>query len=589
MRLKTTKTNVTTWFYIIKDYTINKKRTTKIIESLGNIEQVKQKAGDKDYMEWINEYINNLNKLDKEENRTISLNLNPNKELEKDKQSQFNGGYLFLQDIYYKLGINNICNTIKDKYQFRFDFDNILSRLIYSRIIYPASKLSTLELSKKFIEQPNFNLHQIYRALEVIAKENDYIQSELYKNSLKLSKRNTEILYYDCTNYFFEIEQAEGIKQYGKAKQKQGKPLVQMGLFMDGDGIPLAFNITPGNRNEQITLKPIEKQIIKDFELSKFVVCTDAGLASTANRKFNDIGNRGFITTQSIKKLKDFLKEWALEPTGWRIPGGTKTININDLDDMIEKLDDEEQKKKWKNIIFYKERWIKEDGLEQRLIISYSIKYRNYQAKIRQGQIERAKKLIDSRPEKIGKVNQNDFKRFILKTSVTKDGEVAEDIIYELDENLINKESIYDGFYGVCTNLEDDIAEIIKTNRRRWEIEESFRIMKSEFEARPVYLSRDDRITAHFTTCILALIVYRYLEKALENGATKELKEELTVSKIIGTLREYNFKEYPGDGYTPSYTRTDITDHLHNKFEFRTDFEIVSDKKMKKICKETKI
>lgn len=574
MRLKITKSKNSVSFYVIKDYMNGKKRTTKIVEKLGNINEVAAKAGDKDPYEWIREYINKLNELDKDENREISLNLSPVKIIPQNQQLTFNGGYLFLQRLYYDLGINNICKEISDKYKFTFDLNSILSRLIYSRIIYPSSKLKTFELSKNFIEQPDFELQHIYRALEVIAKEDDFIQSELYKNSLKLSKRNDKILYYDCTNYFFEIEQEDGLQQYGKSKQSRPNPIVQMGLFMDGDGIPLAFNITPGNTNEQVTLRPTEEKIIKDFRLSKFIVCTDAGLASTANRRFNNISNRSFITTQSIKKLKKFLMDWALANDGWHLIGNDKVFNIEQIQN------DEKLKQQYYNKTFYKERWIKENDLEQRLIVTFSIKYREYQKSIRDDQISRARKLINTNPKKIGKTNQNNYNRLISRTSTTKEGEVADENHYSIDYNLIEKEAKFDGFYGVCTNLEDAVEEIIKINHRRWQIEECFRIMKTEFKARPVYLGNDERIKAHFTTCFLSLVIFRYLEKALE--------QKYTVSEIIECLKNYNFREILGDGYIPLYKSNNLTDDLHSKFNFKTNYEIVPNKKMKIICKETK-
>ena len=347
-----------------------------------------------------------------------------------------------------------------------------------------------------------------------------------------------------------------------------------MGLFMDGDGIPLAFDIHSGNTNEQTTLKPLEKRIFKDFGLSKFVVCTDAGLSSADNRKFNDINGRAFITTQSVKKLKNHLKQWALDPIGWSLDGENKLFDISLLDN------DEEEYEKYKSRTFYKERWIKENGLEQKLIVTYSLKYRNYQRKIRTGQLERADKLIKNRKSDIKKKNQNDFRRFISSTNVTKDGEIADETIYGIDTNVVAKEEMYDGFYAVCTNLDDDASTIAKINHRRWEIEEWFRIMKSEFKARPVYLSRDDRIQAHFTTCFLALVLYRYLEKALD--------EKFTSHEIISGLRSMDFYSVPTEGYVPTYTRTDFTDALHEAFDFRTDYEIVSSKKMKKYFKDTK-
>jgi transposase len=385
---------------------------------------------------------------------------------------------------------------------------------------------------------------------------------------LKVVKRNSNILFYDCTNYFFEIEEAEGLKQYGPSKEHKPNPIVQMGLFMDGNGIPLAFSISKGNTNEQQTLKPLEEKILEDFKLSKFVVCTDAGLASNDNRKFNDKDDRAFITTQSIKKLKNHLKDWALSPEDWRLCGDNKTYNLNELDD-IEDLDK----------VFYKERWIKENGLEQKLLVTYSIKYRNYHRKIRNSQIERALKVIKN-PAKLKKSNQNDYKRLIKSTNFTHDGEIAKKVSYNIDTNLILKEEAFDGFYAVCTNLEDDAEDIVKVNRRRWEIEESFRIMKSEFKARPVFLSRDDRIEAHFTTCFLSLVIYRLLEKKLD--------EKYTCNEIIDNLRDMNFNEIKAEGYVPSYTRTDFTDDLHDAFGFRTDYEIVTLKEMKKIFKATK-
>ena len=417
-------------------------------------------------------------------------------------------------------------------------------------------------------------MQHIYRSLEVIAKESDFIQSEVYKNSLSISKRNDQILYYDCTNYFFEIEQEEGIKQYGFSKEHKPNPIVEMGLFMDGDGIPLAFSIHSGNTNEQTTLKPLEKQIISDFKLSKFVVCTDAGLSSNDNRKFNDVGNRSFITTQSLKKLKKFLKDWALDPKGWKHSSSDNTFDISKIDE------DENLYQMSKNITFYKERWIKENDLEQRLIVTYSIKYRDYQRKIRERQLERAARLINSNPKNISKKKQNDYKRFIITTNVTEDGEIADNAVYNLDEKTIAEEAMYDGFYAVCTNLEDDSAEIVKINHRRWEIEECFRIMKSEFKARPVFLRRDDRIKAHFTTCFLALVLYRYLEQ--------KLNDRFTSSEIINQLRGMNFHSIPGEGFIPSYTRTDLTDALHEAFGFRTDYQIVSNKFMKNLFKDTK-
>jgi len=569
MRLSISKSKNSTSLYVIKSTYENGVHSSKIVEKLGTVKELSQKLDGQDPIEWAKKYIAELNQKEKEEKLDVLVKYSPSKVITKDEQRSFNGGYLFLQQIYYQLGLHKICKEILEKYKCRYDLNSILSRLIYGRIIFPSSKLATYQLSTRFIEQPNFELQHVYRALEVIAKESDFIQSSLYNNSLKISRRNTGVLYYDCTNYFFEIEQEDGNRQYGPSKDHKPNPIVQMGLFMDGDGVPLAFSINKGNTNEQLTLKPLEKKILSDFDLSKFIVCTDAGLASISNRKFNDKEERAFITTQSIKKLKAHLKKWALDPNGWYLSNDEKTYDISKLDE-----------EKDKNKMFYKERWMKENDLEQKIIVTYSIKYKDYQKKIRNSQIERAQKTIDSNPTKIKKHNQNDYKRFIRKTNCTPDGEIAEKEIYTIDTEVIAKEEAFDGFYAVCTNLEDEAAEIIKVNNRRWEIEECFRIMKSEFKARPVYLSRDDRIEAHFTTCFISLIIYRLLEK--------KLGEKYTCSEIIKGLKDMNFYKIKGEGFVPTYTRTDFSDDLHEVFDFRTDYQIINTRKIKKIFKATK-
>ena len=576
MRIRKTKSKNSEHYAIIYDTKdINGKRSTKIYQNIGNYNDLKKLAQDEEPLTWLKNYVNELNQQIQNNSLPILLKKYPNRRIQKNEQLEFNAGYLFLQDIYYKLGLNRICDDITNKYQFKYDLNDILSKLIYSRIIYPSSKLKTLELSKHFLEQPNFEYQHILRSLEILSKESDFIQSELYYNSLKYSKRNSKVLFYDCTNYYFEIEQEDEFRKYGKSKEHRPNPIIEMGLFMDGDGIPLTFDTFPGNKSEQDTLQPLEKKIIEDFHNPEIVVCTDAGLSSNSNRKFNDTNIRKFVTTQSLKKLKQFLKDWSLDLTsGWKLPESDKTYNISKL------REDEDLIKKFYHKVFYKERWIKENGLEQRLIITYSPKYQEYQKNIREHQINRALKIIENHPRKLGKYNENDPKRFISVVSTTKTGEAAEENHYSLDQEKINEEAKYDGLYAVCTNLEDDVEEIIKINTRRWEIEESFRIMKSEFKARPVHLSREDRIKAHFLTCFLALVIYRYIEKRLD--------EKYTVIDITETLKNYNLKKENDIGFSPVYNRTDLTDLLHEKFGFNTDYEIIETKNIKKICKQTK-
>lgn len=562
-------------YHVIQDVRRNGKRSTEIIENLGSASEICEKYHVSDADVWAADYIKRKREEAASKDHKVLVSYNTSAVIDKDKRLSFNAGYLFLQQIYYQLGLPSICRKIKKENSFEYDLDNILSRLIYGRILFPSSKLSCFEQSEKLIEEPQFDLHQIYRALTTLSKNADMIQAELYKRSKKLVKRNTGVLFYDCTNYFFEMEHEGGLKQYGPSKEHRPNPIVQMGLFMDKSGIPLAFCINSGNQNEQLSLKPLEQQIMRDFELSRFIVCTDAGLSSDANRKFNNYGERSFITTQSIKKLKADLKDWCLDPKGWELEGNKKKYDISELDNTPE------NRKK----IFYKQKLIegydeeRDITFDQTIIVTYSLKYKEYQQTVRNRQIERAKKLIE-KPSSADKRSQNDAKRFIKKTPFTNDGEIANRAMYELDEAAIADEARYDGFYAVCTNLDDDPADIAKINHDRWEIEESFRIMKSEFEARPVYLQRDDRIEAHFLTCFIALMIYRILEK--------KLGDKYTCEEIIKTLREMDMRKVGKQGYIPSYTRTQLTDSLHENAGFRTDYELITPKSMAGIIRRTK-
>ncbi len=555
-------------YYVQKSVRIGTKTTTKTVERLGSIEEIKARCGDMDPIEWAKEYTKKLTLAEKGSKQGILLKYSASMLIDKNVRRSCNVGYLFLQDICCSLGTDKICDAISEKYKFDYDLNDILSMLIYSRIIAPGSKLSSLESAQNFLEQPKCNLHQIYRALGVIAKENDFFQAELYKNSQSVIARRKEVLYYDCTNYYFEIEEEDDFRKYGVSKEHRPNPIVQMGLFMDADGIPLSFSVFDGNQNEQPSMTPLEKKILKDFGTSDFIVCTDSGLSSTANRKFNSIQGRGFVTTQSVKKLKGFLQEFCLDDDGWYIPGEKKKYKLSELDE--EKDHDK---------VFYKDRWMNEDDLEQHLIVTYSIRYRNYQRMVRERQIERARRFVEN-PSSLSRKKPNDPKRFIEPGHCTADGEAASRTIPSLNQEQIDKESKYDGFYAVCTNLDYDAAKIIRINQKRWEIEECFRIMKTEFKTRPVYLSRKDRITAHFTTCFTALVIYRILEK--------KLKEQYSCKEIIGTLRTMDMMIAPGEGYIPAYTRTDLTDALHDAFGFRTDYQITSQKNMRKILNQTK-
>ena len=571
MRLSIRRKLNQSYYSIIEDYTtISGKRTTRTVEILGNQSKVEERFGKENTILKIKEYIEELNTKDKEE--LIKKEFNPNKRIASGIKRQYNIGYLFIKKLYYQLGLNNTCNDIQERYQFHFDLNEILSYLIYARIIFPSSKLETFKQCQNFIEQPKFKLHDEYRALSYIAENTDYIQEQLFNNSKKIIERNSKIIYYDCTNYFFEIDQDDDLRKYGVSKEHRPNPIVGMGLFMDGDGLPLSFNIYPGNKNEQTTLIPEENKIFKNFKLktTKTVLCTDAGLASDEIKKYNIENGRAFVITQSLKKLKKKYQDEVFDLKNWRISGDLK--NTYDLEKISQ---NDKLKEKYYNTIFYKIIETETKSVRQDLIVTFCFKYFDYNRNIRNNQIERAKKSIETNNVTRKGKNQNDYRRLIETISTTSTGEVVEKETYSINQKLIEEEEKYDGFYALTTNLVGDISEILKIVKGRWEIEESFRIMKSDFLARPVNLSREDRIKSHFLTCFISLFIYRLLEK--------KLNYNYTTSEILKTLRNMEMLEHKGIGFEPIYERTVLTDDLHNIFNFNTDIEIVTYKKIKKI------
>ena len=579
MILKSCNSKNYTFYYVQKSFrTETGKCSTKNIERLGTIDDLRKRFGDKDPIGEAKKYVAGLTAAEKESNKKVIVEYSPTTFIQKNEQRSYNGGYLFLQKIYHELGLDYICKKIEKKHKNKYDLSEILSMLLYTRILYPGSKLSSLEDAKRLIEQPTADIHQVYRALSLLANEFNEIQADVYKRSLKLGKRDTRVVYYDLTNYFFEWEEEHGLVQYGHSKEGRPLPIVQMGLFMDKDGFPLAMCIEPGNTAETTTLKPMEELLKEKFGLSKLVVCTDGGLSSYENRKNDSVGDRAFITVQSLKKLKKPLQDWALETTGWHMSGSKEEYDISQLNP------DE-----YYNVTFYKERWepIKMstgEVLEQRLIVTFSFKYREYLSYVRTRQITRAQALIDSgRGNTSKRKSPNDAKRYIKSEYCTIDGELAQIENFSLNQDMIDQEARFDGFYGISTDLEGSAPEVIKLNGGRWIIENGFRTMKTDLRARPVFLKRDDRIKAHFLTCFLSLLLYKYLEKKVNRGG-----QHFTTSEIIGTLRGMNFLSVNGEGYIPTYTRTDLTNNLHGSAGFRTDYQIVTKKQMRSIIAQTK-
>ena len=611
-RIKTNNYTYTKSYCIIEDYKRNGKRTTRVVDNIGNYEKVSKLANEQgiDVDTWLNNYLYEYRKknglisdgsnkviIEKYSDRCIPMNVT----------NKYNVGYLFLEDIYYSLKLDKICKSISKKYKFEFNLNEVLSYLVYSRIIYPSSKLKTYELSKNLLEIPKYELVNLYRGLTYLNKELDYIQKEIYNNSKNIIDRNTRILYYDCTNYYFDISEEDDLRKYtGNAKDKKSKPVVGMGLFLDGNGFPMAMNIFHGSTNESTTLIHLQEKIfgvnteieLEGFNLenNKTIICTDAAMCTDEIKKFNIKDGRAFVITQSIKKLKNEYKEKVFEDYGWRVVGDLKHIyKLSDI------LNDEEKVNENYETIFYKIVQTETAHVVQDLIVTFQIKYRDYLRNVRNGQIERAKKKIksneDGKKMKLSN-NPNDYRRLIKedissmennkksrnkeKNKNTLNEEKKDKYIYtySIDEDFIKEEKKYDGYYGITTNLTGDIQEILKISKNRWEIEENFRILKTDFESGSIHLSRKDRITAHFLTCFISLLIYRILENKLDYKYTN--------TQIIEKLREMEVYEERGAGYSPAYVRNNLTDDFHNIFNFRTDYEIIKYEDFEKIFQQVK-
>lgn len=584
MRVKVAKSKNTENYYVIKSVRQGEKTTSKVVARLGNREEIREKIGkDADVMEWAKEQAARLTRQEKERTRKVARSYDPTK-LVSDKRREFLGGNVFIERIMRELGVPKLCRSIAGKTKITYDLWPIVSALAAARVLEPGSKASACELAGALVEQPAIERHHVYRALDVLSGSCDLILSELYKASEKLTRRKKKVLYFDCTNFFFEIEKEDDFRKYGPSKERRPNPIVEMGMFMDADGVPLTFCMAPGNKSEQLLMTPLEQKIIDDFGIDKLCVCTDAGLSSMANRRFNSQGGRHFVTATSIKKMKQDLKGWALDRAGWSVAGSKKTFRIDDVEEKVEagSLDG-----KIKDMTFYKVKPVREkdkdtgEWFDQTVVVTFSFKHRDYQKSIRDAQIERARRAIAKDASRMERKGANDFRRLVKRTAVTAEGEVAKTQVYAIDEDAIAEEERYDGFYALATSFEDlDVSDLLRVNAQRWQIEECFRIMKTEFAARPVYLSREERIRAHFLTCFIALLVYRIIEK--------KLGDRYTCCEIIDTLRSMRFEKIEGEGWAPLYARTEITDALHAAFGFRTDYEIVPNADMRRIYRHGK-
>ena len=582
MRLQISKTKNAESFYVVKSIYEKGKRTNIIYEKLGTLPEVQAKAGEMEAHEWAKAYVEKLNaEIAEGREEDVAIRLSPRKQIEAEERVKYNVGQLYLKKLYHQMNWDKIIKEIGEKSKAEIDLDSVVQMLLYTRILYPSSKRNSLELSKRFIQPTKAELHQVYRALDILANNMDQVQEGIYKRTASYCQRNTEVLYYDCTNFFFEIEEEDSFRKYGKSKEHRPNPIVQMGMFIDGDGIPLAVTLFPGNENEQGSLKPLEKKILKDFELSQFIVCTDSGLASEANRRFNSTESRRYVVTQSLKTLPQPVMEWALESKGWK-----KESELPHKEFDLREIDEEKEK----DAIFYKEHVVRIGGLDQRLIVTFSVKAKEYQRSVRERQISRAIKTVNTHPENMTHYQQTDYRRLIQMSFLTQEGEVSTQRNLAVDTEAISKEEQFDGFYGICTNLlpksekhpeGKTTLDILRINHMRWQIEECFRDLKSHFRSRPVYLSNENRIKAHFLLCCLSLILFKYLEKAVQNSSSVSFSSE----QLLAHLRDLEMLHMKGFGYIPAFSSSSLLSSLQAAFSIPLDAQITTDKSMKKILK----
>jgi transposase len=528
------------------------------------------------------------------------------------KSTALNVGYFILQKVYHDLRVRDFFEGIQEKSRVTFSCDDVNRFLTFARILDPTSKRGTFDRLNAYYGHPAFDYQHMLRFLDIMEKHYDGYLEYLYLNSEKVVKRDASVCYYDCTNYYFEIEKEDddfvdevtgevlrGLRKYGRSKQHQPAPLVQMGLFMDGGGIPISMCLTPGSDNEQLSAVPLEKKITKLFQGKPFIYCADAGLGSFNIRQYNSLGGRAFIVTQSIKKLSAKLQQAVFNDFDYRRLSDNAPSSVQHMKE-FDRFD-EDNLPLYQDVVYkvlnadnmvdvglLEEKTLKNGKtvtvkakalLRQRVIITFSRKMMEYQRSVRNRQIAKAQKIIDHKNVEDVKKGPNDVTRFILRKSTGKNGEKALDH-YTLDQSVIDAEEKFDGYYAVATNLDDEATDILAVSSRRYKIEDCFRVLKTNFRSRPVYHRNSNRITAHFMLCYTALLVYRLLEAKLDQYGT-----HFTTENILATLRNMNVANVRDMYYMPTYTVGAVCTALNGIYGLNLDRKAYEPKELNKIIK----
>lgn len=597
-------------YYIQQGFRNGKKTTTKNIKRLGKHSELLLITDDP--LEYAKNEVKKMN----EEYRSgrsefvVTMDFNeriPSSDSPCSNSTSLNIGYLYLKDIYAKLNLSDFFKSVSSDRKITYDCNKICQFLTYARILDPASKYGTYDKLDTYYEKPQVEYQHMIRFLDILDRNSDKYLKHLFDNSENIVKRDTSVMYYDCTNYFFETEKPDeeivdevtgeiilGLRQFGISKENKTSPIVEMGLIMDTRGIPISMCIHPGNTNEQLTAVPLEKEVIKMTGNKKFIYCADAGLGSYNIRKFNDMGGRAYIVTQSVKKLGQEIKDIVFNDSNYRLLSNDDAITLKEMRTF--------NKKDANNLSLYNDfaykvipantamdtglyeekvykngrtKKVKAKGtLHQYIIVTFSRKMMEYQRTIRERQLERAKKLLRLKdPEKIKK-GPNDIRRFLKNTS-------SDTANYVLDMDKIHEEEKYDGFYAVATNLDDSAKDILAVAQNRYKIEDCFRIMKTNFDARPVFLRKPERIRAHFLICYTALLIYRLMECKLDDNLT-----HVTTSNLIKTLRNMNVVNMDDMYYKSIYSGSQALDALERCFELQLNRKYYRPSDLNKIVKK---
>lgn len=597
-------------YYIQQGFRNGKKTTTKNIKRLGKHSELLLITDNP--LEYAKNEVKKMN----EEYRSgrsefiVTMDFNeriPSTDSPCSNSTSLNIGYLYLKDVYAKLNLSDFFKSVSSDRKITYDCNKICQFLTYARILDPASKYGTYDKLDTYYEKPQIEYQHMIRFLDILDRNSDQYLKHLFDNSENIVKRDTSVMYYDCTNYFFETEKPDeeivdevtgeiilGLRQFGISKENKTSPIVEMGLIMDSRGIPISMCIHPGNTNEQLTAVPLEKEVIKMTGNKKFIYCADAGLGSYNIRKFNDMGGRAYIVTQSVKKLGQEIKDIVFNDSNYRLLSNDDAITLKEMRTF--------NKKDANNLSLYNDfaykvipantamdtglyeekvykngrtKKVKTKGtLHQYIIVTFSRKMMEYQRTIRERQLERAKKLLRLKdPEKIKK-GPNDIRRFLKNTS-------SDTANYVLDMDKIHEEEKYDGFYAVATNLDDSAKDILAVAQNRYKIEDCFRIMKTNFDARPVFLRKPERIRAHFLICYTALLIYRLMECKLDDNLT-----HVTTSNLIKTLRNMNVVNMDDMYYKSIYSGSQALDALERCFELQLNRKYYRPSDLNKIVKK---